>query len=208
MKLILFNGSPRRGATHKVLSDLQEKLAAPDVDIELMSLAGKKVAPCVGCDYCKRNKTDCRVHDDMEELFPRFVSADAFVIASPVYVMGPTPQISAFFSRLRPVHHVYPGILRNKAAGSMAVGGTRNGGQEMTVNILNNYLLTRGLIVVGGEIGGYHGGKIWSQDSPDKAGQDSLGLETAYGLGRRVIEIARMHEKAKFQPENNRIEEV
>ncbi|WP_206811859.1 flavodoxin family protein [Paradesulfitobacterium ferrireducens] len=195
MRLILLNGSPRQGSTHKILSDIQAKLTAPGVEIELMSLAGKKVAPCNACDYCKRQKTNCCVHDDMEELFPQFVSADAFVVASPVYVMGPTPQLSAFFSRLRPVHHVYPGMLRNKISGSIAVGGTRNGGQELTVSILNNYLLTRGLIVVGSEIGNYHGGKIWSQDSPDRAVKDTIGLETAYGVVRRVIEIAKYFSK-------------
>ena len=199
MKLLLFNGSPRRGATHNILLDLQNKLSSPEVEIEIMSLAGQKVAPCTGCNHCKRNKENCCVRDDMLDLFPRFVGADAFVIASPVYVMGPTPQTSAFFSRLRPIHHVFPGALRNKVAGSIAVGGTRNGGQELTVNVLNNYLLTRGLIVVGGEIGSYHGGNIWSKDSPEEALLDDIGLETALGVARRVIEIALLHQRGKEQ---------
>lgn len=199
MKLLLFNGSPRRGATQNILLDLQSRLSSAEVEIELLSLAGKKVAPCVGCNHCKRNQENCCVRDDMTELYPQFLGADAYVIASPVYVMGPTPQTSAFFSRLRPVHHVNPGVLRNKVGGSIAIGGTRNGGQEMTVNILNNYLLTRGLIIVGGEIGSYHGGKIWSKDSPEEALQDTIGLETAYGVARRVIEIALLHQTAKKQ---------
>jgi len=202
MKLLLVNGSPRRGATKKVLEEIATEFAGSGADIEILSLAGKKVAACLACDYCKREKTNCCVQDDMADLFAQFVKADAFLIASPVYVMGPTPQISAFFSRLRPVHHVYPGILRNKVAGSIAIGGTRNGGQELTVNILNNYLLSRGLIVVGGEIGGYHGGKIWSKDSSDEAILDTIGLETAFGVVRRVIEIGLLHEQAKRQERN------
>ncbi|HHU32035.1 MAG: flavodoxin family protein [Zhaonellaceae bacterium] len=197
MKVLFLNGSPRRGATEKILLKLKEKYSAPGVEIEIISLAGKKVAPCNGCNYCKKNQTNCRIKDDMVELYQKFIEADAYIIASPVYVMGPTPQLSAFFSRLRPVHHVNKGVLLNKIGGSVAVGGTRNGGQELTVDIINNYLLTRGLAVVGGEIGQYHGGKIWSKDSKEEALNDNIGMDTAYGVVGRVIEMARLIEKGK-----------
>lgn len=185
-------GSPRKGATEYVVEEaLRAAQELPGVSTKFMTLRGKKIQPCTGCDYCKTHKTRCCIKDDMEDLFEEFVKADAYLIASPVYVMAPTPQLAAFFSRLRPLHHVYPGLLRNKPGGAIAVGGTRHGGQEVTVNILINYMLTRGLIVVGGEIGGYAGGKVWSQDKKEEgAAADSIGLETVRGLARRVAEVA------------------
>ena len=122
MKVLFLNGSPRRGATEKILLKLKEKYSAPGVEIEIISLAGKKVAPCNGCNYCKKNQTNCRIKDDMVELYQKFIEADAYIVASPVCVMRPTPQLSAF-CRLRPVHHVIKGIA--KQGGGGAVGGTR-----------------------------------------------------------------------------------
>ncbi|GFN21798.1 flavodoxin family protein [Thermanaeromonas sp. C210] len=201
VKLLGLSGSPRRGATEYVLQEALKAAtsAFPQIETELMVLRGRKVAPCNGCGYCKKNKTRCCMQDDMQELFDRFVAADAYLVASPVYVMGPTPQLAAFFSRLRPVHHVFPEALRNKVGGAIAVGGTRNGGQEVTVNLIINYLLTRGLVVVGGEIGGYAGGKVWSRDlGAEGAGEDDIGMDTVKGLARKVAEVAViMHEGRK-----------
>ncbi len=56
----------------------------------------------------------CVIKDDMQELLEKFVEADAYVVASPVYVYTVTPQLLAFFSRMRPLFHVYPEKLRNK----------------------------------------------------------------------------------------------
>lgn len=198
VKLLGLCGSPRKGATEAVLqAALREAANLPGIETEFMTLRGKKVQPCTGCDYCKSHKTRCYIEDDMQGLFDTFVAADAFLVASPVYVMGPTPQLAAFFSRLRPVHHVFPGVLRNKVGGAIAVGGTRNGGQEVTVNAIINYMLTRGLVVVGGEIGGYAGGKVWSQDRREGAGEDHIGMDTVRGLARRVAEVALLLQAGK-----------
>ncbi|QGP90804.1 NADPH-dependent FMN reductase [Neomoorella glycerini] len=198
LKLLGLCGSPRKGATEYVLQEaLREAATLPGIESELITLRGKRIQPCTGCNYCKSHKTRCHVKDDMQELFDTFIAADAFLVASPVYVMGPTPQLAAFFSRLRPIHHVFPGALRNKAGGAIAVGGTRNGGQEVTVNIIINYLLTRGLVVVGGEIGGYAGGKVWSRDRIEGVGEDAIGMETVRGLARRVAEVALLLQAGK-----------
>lgn len=200
VRLLGLSGSPRKGATEYIVGEALKtaREAFQEIETEMMILRGKKVAPCNGCNYCRKNKARCCIEDDMQELFDRFIAADAYLVASPVYVMGPTPQLAAFFSRLRPVHHVFPGVLRNKVGGAIAVGGTRNGGQEITVNAIINYLLTRGLVVVGGEIGGYAGGKVWSQDrGADGAGEDTVGMETVKGLARKLAEVAVIMKEGK-----------
>ena len=55
-----------------------------------------------------------------------------FVIASSVYVFNASPQLGAFFSRMRPLFHIAKTSLRDKFGVAIAVGGTRNGGQEAT----------------------------------------------------------------------------
>ena len=200
MKILGISGSPRKAATDYVvreaLSEIQKRY--PHIETEYMSLRGKKLAPCTHCDYCKRKKDWCIIKDDGNALIKQMIEADAFVIGTPVYVMEPTPQMMALFSRMRPIHHVFPGALRNKLGVSLAVGGARNGGQELAVNALNNMMLTRGINVVSNEVFGYHGGKVWSQDNGGNgAGDDAIGMKTVTDLVLKLAENALIYEAGK-----------
>lgn len=191
MKILGISGSPRKGATEYAVKEALETIRAayPEIEVEYMSLRGKKLAPCTHCDYCKRKKDWCVIKDDGNDLVKQMTQADAFIIGSPVYVMEPCPQMMAFFSRMRPIHHVFPGALRNKLGVSLAVGGARNGGQELTVNALNNMMLSRGINVVSNEVFGYHGGKVWSRDGGGAGAEaDEIGMKTVRELALKLAE--------------------
>lgn len=192
VKILGVCGSPRSGATEKMLQEALNSFdAAPGIQTEWITLRGKKIAPCNNCNYCKREKTWCVIQDDMQVLLEKFIEADAYVIASPVYVYTVTPQLLAFFSRMRPLFHVFPEKLRNKFGVAMATGGKRNGGQEMTVNTIVNLLLARGINVVSNEVGGYAGAMLWSKDQGAAgAVDDQTALESAVKLVRKLAEVA------------------
>lgn len=200
VKLLGLCASPRKGATEYVLAQALDavKSAFPEVTTELISLHGKKIAPCNGCGYCKREKTWCCIEDGMQPLFEKMVEADGLLIASPVYVMGATPQLHAVASRMRPAMHCYPGMLRNKFAAAIAVGGTRNGGQEHTVTDIINLFGTRGMNIVTNEAGGYTGGKVWSQDGGAQAAAlDEIGLKTCTDLSKKLAEVCVIYNLGK-----------
>lgn len=200
VKIVGLCASPRKGATEYVL---EQSLAAikeafPEVEIELVSVRGKQIAPCNGCGYCKREKTWCCIKDDMQELFEKLIEADGILVASPVYVMAATPQLHAVCSRMRPAMHCYPGMLRNKFAAAIAVGGTRNGGQELTVTDIINLFGTRAINIVTNESGGYTGGKVWSEDKgAEGAAADTIGMKTATDLARKLAEVCVIYSKGK-----------
>lgn len=194
VKILGVNGSPRKSATYRALEiALDAARGFGNVETAIVSLHELKVQPCTGCDWCKRNKALCRIKDDMVKLYPEITGADGFIIASPVYMMSATPQILAFLSRWRPLHHVMDGVLRNKVAAGISVGGTRNGGQETTLSILAHAMIARGLIFVGNEPGSYSGGMVWSKDI-GSAGveEDTRGIQTLHSIGRRLAEVACM----------------
>ena len=191
VRILGVNGSPRKSATYRALEiALEAAREMPGVETDLVSLHNLKVQPCTQCDWCKRNSSLCRIQDDMVGLYPKISEADAFIVASPVYVMSITPQMSAFISRWRPMHHVMKGSLRNKLAAGIAVGGTRNGGQEMTISTLAHAMMARGLIYVGNEPGTYSGAMVWSKDR-GVAGteEDTVGTDSARTLGKRLAEV-------------------
>lgn len=195
MKIIAISGSPRNKATQyvaqKALDSIKEKY--PEMETKLISLKGKKVEPCIACDYCKRNKDWCILKDDANELIKDIVTADGLLLVSPVYVMEPTPQLMALFSRMRPLHHVYQDVTRHMLGASIAVGGTRNGGQEIAVNTMNNLLLSRGINVVANEAFGYHGGKVWSKDGgANGAAEDEIGMKTAIQIAQKMAEMVEL----------------
>ncbi len=195
MKIIAVSGSPRNKATQyvaqKALDSIKEKY--PEMETQLISLKGKKVEPCNACDYCKRKKDWCIMKDEGNSLIQDIVTADGLLLLSPVYVMEPTPQLMALFSRMRPLHHVYQDVTRHMLGASIAIGGTRNGGQEIAVNTMNNLLLSRGINVVANEVFGYHGGKVWSKDQgAEGAEADEIGMKTAIQVALKLAEMVEL----------------
>lgn len=195
MKIIAVSGSPRNKATQyvaqKALDSIKEKY--PEMETQLISLKGKKVEPCNACDYCKRKKDWCIMKDEGNSLIQDIVTADGLLLVSPVYVMEPTPQLMALFSRMRPLHHVYQDVTRHMLGASIAIGGTRNGGQEIAVNTMNNLLLSRGINVVANEAFGYHGGKVWSKDQGvEGAEADEIGMKTAIQVALKLAEMVEL----------------
>jgi len=79
--------------------------------------------------------------------------------------------------------------LRNKVAGVVAVGGVRNGGQELAIESVQAALFCQEMIVVGDGRPTAHTGATLLNTGDDISG-DEFGLSTAKNLGRRVAEVA------------------
>lgn len=191
MKILGINGSPRHGATEYAIKEALKAVqdTVPGVETEYWSVRGKKIGPCVHCDSCIRNHTMCIIKDDLKELEPKILEADAFIIGSPVYDMNISSQLTAVFNRLRPIYLVHPGELQNKVGAAITTGGTRYGGQELAKLPIINFYLMHEMLVTGGLGGCYIGGTIWSKDEKAKgAEEDTVGMDTVRRLGQGVAE--------------------
>ena len=81
--------------------------------------------------------------------------------------------------------------------GVLAVGGARNGGQELTIRSVQVALMSQQMIVVGdAPPTGHWGGTVWGGNpavntgpTPDIA-RDVEGIASVKNLGRRVAEMA------------------
>jgi len=134
----------------------------------------------------------------MQTMFDKVAEASGVFVVSPVYVMTATPQLHAFCSRMRPAMHCWPEMLRNKFFAAAAVGGTRNGGQENTVNDIINLFGTRAMNLVSNETGGYTGAKVWSgiRDA-DGVADDVIGMKTVTDLARKLAEVCLIYDLGK-----------
>ncbi|MPM59533.1 hypothetical protein SDC9_106377 [bioreactor metagenome] len=198
VKLLGVCGSYRRASTHAALAcALEEAGRQPGVETTLIELRGRNIHGCIGCNRCINEGINACLafpEDDMKPVFDLFLTCNAFLIATPIYSMGVTPVLSAFFSRFRPnflLSRENPDMNLLKVGGAIAVGGARNGGQESAINAIHGFYHTKGITVVNGGLGAYSGGAVWSQDKGrEGALADEVGMRHVRALGRRVAKAA------------------
>lgn len=198
-KILGVCGSPRgKSGTEYALKTALEEAEKHGVTTELITLRAKKLNFCINCDKCiKENSQKCSIHDDdMTPLYEKFYNADGYLIASPVYEMSITGQLSVFFDRFRPCWNILKDngdYFYNKVGGALAVGGARNGGQESTIVEIHNFYHNLGVIVVNLGAPGYAGASLWSHSgSYEELTKDEQGLENARRIGERVAKTVRM----------------
>ena len=84
MKIVVLSGSPRKGAN----------------TVEVVRVASKKIAGCLGCQYCFAHEGTCVQKDDMTDVIESLKGADMVVFASPIYWFDITAQEKAAIDRL------------------------------------------------------------------------------------------------------------
>ena len=104
VKLLFVCGSPRKASTAYAMEEARKGAESVEqVQVDMLYLQNRKIAPCIHCDACIRKETTGCVlyHDDMEDWNQRFFTYDGVLIGTAVYEMGMTPQLSSFLSRFR-----------------------------------------------------------------------------------------------------------
>ena len=185
--------SPRQGqSTFKAMSVCLDaaKEVSRRVETQLIELAGRKIGPCTACGICKQGLI-CGWEDDFAELIP--VLADpkvaGIIIGTPVYFGGMTAQCKALLDRCV-VFRRNGWLLRDKVGGVLAVGGVRNGGQELTLQSVRAAMLCHDMVCVSDGKDSAHFGAALFSGGPGGIEADEDGLKTTRNLGRRVAELA------------------
>ena len=129
--------------------------------------------------------------DDFPAVAAKLTGANVggIIVGSPVYFGSMTYLCKAFLDRCIALR-MRQFALSGKVGGVVAVGGVRNGGQELTIQGIQAALLCQEMIVVGdGRPTGHWGARVWNSGKDDIS-QDEFGVATLKSLGRRVAEVA------------------
>lgn len=105
MKVIAFNGSPRREwNTATLLGKALEGAASRGAETELVHLYELDYKGCVSCFACKarggRSYGRCAVDDGLRPVLEKAGSAGALIFGSPVYLGSVTGEMQSFLERL------------------------------------------------------------------------------------------------------------
>ena len=193
MKIVGISCSPRKGKSTKFALEIclqAVKETSPDIGTLLIELSEMKMNGCLACGKCMK-VLECSQEDDFIKMIPILSDSElaGLVVATPVYFGSMTSQCKAFLDRC--VMFRRNGfLLRNKVGGVIAVGGVRNGGQELAIQTVQAAMLVQDMIIVSeGRPTSHYGATLWS-GHPDGIEKDAFGLETARNLGKRVAEVA------------------
>jgi len=85
-KILVLNDSPRLKGNTATLSDqLVAGARKASAIVEIVYLHGLDVQACAACGACQTGGKGCVIGDEMGDIYPKLRSADAIVIATPVY---------------------------------------------------------------------------------------------------------------------------
>lgn len=190
IKIIGLACSFRRGKTTAAAVQIcldAAKAADPGIETELIDLAALSIPGQVAAGL----PLEPGQKDDFPALAAKITDplVAGIIVGSPVYFGNMSSLCKAFLERCM-VCRKNNFALGNKVAGVLAVGGGRNGGQELTVRSVQASLMSQQMIVVGDAPPTSHwGGTV--QSTKDDIMGDEVGLATVKNLGKRVAEVAR-----------------
>lgn len=188
LKILGISCSPRKGKT--TFQSLQICLEAARqvstaIQTEILDLAGLKFDAAVAAGVPSVFGSD----DAFDSVIkPKLVdpAVAGIIIGTPTYFGMPSALCKGFLDRCITLRGNF--AWANKVAGVVAVGGNRNGGQELVINAVHQCLMCHEMILVGdGRPTAHRGATVWN--NKDDAAADTVGVETLKNLGRRAAEV-------------------
>ena len=177
MKIALINGSPREKNSSEVIEYITSNFKKDY--FEIFKLKDIKINYCIDCGACKNGL--CMMHkDELNDALLKIADCDGVIMISPVYFGGMTAQLKTLIDRTRPLRR-NGFMLKNRIGAAIAIGGSRNGGQEMVINQMHQAMHINGMIVVGDN--GHFGGCVHAPFS-----KDEIGKKTVFDTVQKMIE--------------------
>ncbi len=182
MKIVAFNGSPRRnGNTVTLINEMFRIFEAKGIETEMVQLGNKPVHGCTACAVCKE-KQDGKCHiknDHLNLCIEKMIEADGIILGSPVYFADVTPEMKALIDVAGYVTRASGHLLKRKVgAGVIAV---RRGGALHTFESLNNFFLINQMIVPGSSYWNFAIGR-----EPGDVLNDEEGMQTIRTLAENM----------------------
>lgn len=179
MKIIAIIGSPHgmKGNTGRLLYEVVAGAEAAGAMIEIISLAGVTMQPCVACNACHVTGI-CPLPDGYEPIKSKLLAADGFILASPNYIFSVTAQLKILFDRLNGLIH-----CQSLAGKYGAVVETSGGGEDEEVLVyMQRFVNSLGAQTVGGIGSAMAGIRTFPEEEALFIRARTLGAELVYSI--------------------------
>ena len=182
MKVVAFNGSPRRGGNTEILiNEVFKVLNKEGIKTELIQIGGKNVSGCIACMKC-RKKGDARCHqknDLLNVCIEKMIKADGIIIGSPTYFADITSETKALIDVAGYAIRGAGNPLKRKIGA--AVIAVRRAGAIHAFDSINHFFLINEMIVPGSSYWNISVGR-----EKGEVEQDEEGIKTMTVLGENM----------------------
>ena len=187
MKVLMLNGSPRKGSNCGVaLNEMKKIFEEAGIEFTEVVVGDKDIRGCIACNHCAK-AGKCLFDDIVNELAPLFEEADGLVVASPVYYASANATLTALLDRL-----FYSTRFDKTMKVGAAVVCARRGGCSSAFDQLNKYFTISGMPIASSQYWNSIHGRL-----PGEAGQDEEGKQTMRTLARNMVFLMKSIELGK-----------
>jgi len=182
MKVIAFNGSPRKeGNTSLLIGHIFRELNREGIETESVQVGGETIRGCIACFKCFASKDRrCAMNDDIANAcVEKMIEADGIIIGSPTYFAAMTPETKALIDRCGMVTRANGDLLKRKAGA--AVVTVRRAGAISVFDTINHFFTIGQMIIPGSS--------YWNIAVGRNVGdveQDEEGIKTMRDLGANM----------------------
>ncbi len=175
MKVVAFNGSPRRkGNTSILINKMFKIFEQNEIETEFIQLGNKPVHGCTACGLCKE-KQDGKCHiknDHLNYCIEKMIEADGIIIGSPVYFADVTTEVKALIDVAGYVTRANGFQLKRKVG--VGVIAVRRGGALTTFDSINRFFLINQVIVPGSTYWNFAFGRNQGEVLEDEEGMQTI----------------------------------
>jgi multimeric flavodoxin WrbA len=185
MKVVAFNGSPRKGGnTEHLLQHVLTMIEGEGISTELIRIGGKKVHGCTACGKCFESQDQkCVIDNDfVNGCIEKMVAAEGILIGSPTYFADVSTETKALIDRAGFVGMANGGLYARKVGA--AVVAVRRAGGIHVFDTINHFFGISSMYTVGSS--------YWNLGmglQPGEVEQDGEGIATMENLGRNMAWI-------------------
>lgn len=176
MKVLILNGSPRsHGCTARALEEVEKTLHEEGIETETVLVGNKDVRGCIACRSCA-STGKCIFDDIVNEIAPKFESADGIIIGTPVYYAGSNGTILSLLDRLFFSTH----FDKSMKVGACVISSRRAGSTSAYDEVNKYFGICSMPIATSTYWNEVHGSKA------EDVEKDKEGLQTMRNLGRNM----------------------
>ena len=176
MKVLILDGSPRRnGCTARALEEIEKTLHEERIETETVLVGNKDVRGCIACRSCA-STGKCVFDDIVNEIAPKFESADGIIIGTPVYYAGSNGTILSLLDRLFFSTH----FDKSMKVGACVISSRRAGSTSAYDEVNKYFGICSMPIATSTYWNEVHGSKA------EDVEKDKEGLQTMRNLGRNM----------------------
>jgi multimeric flavodoxin WrbA len=182
MKVVAFNGSPRKnGNSAALLKRVLSELENEGIETEMVHIGGKPLHGCTACMQCFENRDGrCIIDDDLiNDCIEKMAGADGIIIASPTYFADVSTETKALIDRAGLVAMANDYLFSRKVGA--AVVAVRRAGGIHVYDSINHFFGISNMVTVGSTYW-----NVGIGHAPGEVEGDDEGIRTMENLGKNM----------------------